>query len=187
MRKPKLWTKDFFIITFVQLFFALNFYLLMIIISVFATDKFDSSPSVAGLAASIFVIGSLFARFLTGRWIERIGRKKTLYGGLLLGVVMTLLYFVANNIFSLLVIRLLHGASFGIITTTAAIIVASIIPIERRGEGIGYFALSVTLATAIGPFLGMFLSQHGNYDVIFYCFCNRGGLKPCNYAIFICS
>jgi len=167
MNKPKLWTKDFLIITFVNLFFALNFYLLMVVISVFATDKFDSSPSIAGLAASIFVIGSLIARLFTGRWIEQIGRKKTLYLGLISGLAMTLLYFMANSIISLLVIRFLHGAAFGITTTTAATIIADIVPKERRGEGIGYFALSATMATAVGPFLGMFISRHGSFTMIF--------------------
>ena len=54
MHKPKLWTKDFLIICFANFFVALNFYLLMVISSVFAIDSFHSSPSEAGLAAGIF-------------------------------------------------------------------------------------------------------------------------------------
>lgn len=167
MNKPKLWTKDFLIVSFVNLFFALNFYLLMVVISVYAMDKFDSSPSEAGLTVSLFVIGALIARLFTGKWIERIGRKKTLYIGLISGLAMTSLYFVVNTFISLLVIRFLHGAAFGITSTATGTIVASIVPQERRGEGIGYFALSITLATAIGPFLGMFISQHGSFNMIF--------------------
>ena len=34
-------------------------------------------------------------------------------------------------------------------------------------EGIGYFTLSTTVATAIGPFLGLFISQHADYQMIF--------------------
>jgi len=60
-----------------------------------------------------------------------------------------------------------HGAAFGITSTTTATIVSDLIPRERKGEGIGYFSLSQTLATAIGPFIGMFLSQHGSYSIIF--------------------
>ena len=53
-------------------------------------------------------------------------------------------------------------------STATGTIVSKIIPNERRGEGTGYFALSVTLAAAIGPFLGMFLSQHTSFNINFY-------------------
>lgn len=167
MNKPKLWTKDFLILAFVNFFVALNFYLLIVVMSVFAMDNFDSSPSVAGLASSIFVLGALFARLFSGNWIERIGRKKMLYIGATLSLIMTLLYFRINNVQFMFIVRFLHGATFGITSTALGTIVANIIPVERRGEGIGYYMLSVTLATAIGPFLAMFISQYGNYTTIF--------------------
>ena len=66
-----------------------------------------------------------------------------------------------------LLIRFLHGAALGIASTATSTIVASIIPSERRGEGIGYYALSVTLAAAIGPFLGLFINQHADFNVNF--------------------
>jgi MFS family permease len=167
MNRPKLWTRDFVGITVVHFFFALNFYLLVVQIPVFAIERFNSSPSQAGLASSIFVIGGLIARLLTGKWIERIGRKKTLFIGLIAGLAMTILYFMINSLASLLVIRFFHGATFGITSTAAGTIVGGIVPKERRGEGIGYFALSITLATAIGPFLGMLLYRQGSFNLIF--------------------
>lgn len=166
MNKPKLFTKDFVIISFINFLVAINFYLLMIIISEFAMNKFDSSPGEAGLVAGIFVFGALIARLFSGRWIGRIGQKKILYIGLILGLATTCLYFGTNSVIFLLVIRFFHGTSFGIASTAAGTIVANIIAKERCGEGIGYYGLSVTVATAIGPFLGMFISQHGSYSMI---------------------
>lgn len=167
MEKSKLWTKDFVIISFVNFLAALNFYLLMIVISEYAMSKFDSSPSEAGLSAGIFIIGGLIARLFSGKWIVRIGHKKTLYAGVILNLVMSLLYFGVNSVILLLAVRFLHGMAFGITTTATGTIVANIIPKGRSGEGIGYYGLSQTLATAIGPFLGMFLSRHGSFSMIF--------------------
>ena len=167
MNKPKLWTKNFLIISFLHFFITLNFYMLMVIISVFAIDNFRSSPGEAGLSASIFVIGTLIARLFSGKWIERTGRKKTLCAGLSLSLVMTLLYFKIPSIAFLLVVRFLHGAGFGIASTAAGTIVTNIIPEERTGEGLGYFMLSNTLAMAVGPFLSMYISRHGNFNMIF--------------------
>lgn len=177
MNTPRLWTKDFLIVSTVNFFVAINFYLLMVIISVFAMENFHSTPSEAGLASSIFVIGALIARLFSGRWIERIGRKKTLYVGLTSSLVMTLLYFGVNSVMLLFVIRFLHGAAFGISSTATGTVVANIIPKERRGEGIGYYMLSVSIAAAIGPFLAMFLSRHGDFTVIFITSAISGALS----------
>ena len=67
----------------------------------------------------------------------------------------------------LYVIRLLAWCSIRGNINCNGTIVASIIPSERRGEGIGYYALSVTLAAAIGPFLGMFINQHADFNMNF--------------------
>lgn len=168
MGKPKLWTNKFIIITFINLSICLTYLLLMVIIPIYAIESFNSSPGAAGLAASIFIIGAILPRLLFGKWIERIGRKKTLYSGLILGLGMTLLYFAANSYLPLLIIRFFHGAAFGIATTATTTIAASIIPKERRGEGMAYFiSLGITLSTAIGPFLGLFIIQHGSYNTIY--------------------
>jgi MFS family permease len=167
MNQTKLWTKDFSIVTAVNFFVALNYYLLMVVMAVYAIDTFGASPSEAGLAASIFVLGALGARFFSGRWIERVGRRRMLVIGTVLSLVMTVSYFGANGIWLLLIVRFIHGIAYGVASTATGTIVADIVPQNRQGEGIGYYMLSMTIATAIGPFLGMFLLQHGSFEVIF--------------------
>lgn len=166
-KNSKLWTKDFVVIFIENFLAALSFYLLMIVMSGYAMSKFDSSPGEAGFSASIFIIGGLIARLFLGRWIGQIGHKKTLCAGVILSLIMTVLYFGVNSIILLLTVRFFHGVGFGITTTATATIVANIIPMGRKGEGISYFGLSQILATAIGPFLGMFISQHGSFSTIF--------------------
>jgi len=153
-------------ITVVNFLMAMNFYLLMMVVAKFATDRFDASPAMAGLAASIFVVGGLITRPLAGRLIHRLGQLKTLYLGVVMTVVWTALYFAAADVGLLLLVRLLHGAAFGITSVTTATMIVGVIPSARYGEGIGYFTLSQTLATAIGPFVGLLLLQHGSFDAI---------------------
>ena len=78
MEKEKLWTKDFISITSINFFLMLTFYLLMVTISVFASEHFGANESTSGLASSIFVIGALFGRILGGKYINSFGRKKIL-------------------------------------------------------------------------------------------------------------
>ena len=167
LKQTKLWTKDFIIMSSTSFFISLVYFLLMTTLAVYAIQQFSASESMAGLAASIFVIGAVFSRLFTGRYIETIGRKKVLFAGLLLFLAATLLYFTITNMYLLLLVRFIHGAAFGISTTALATIVMDIIPKERRGEGTSYFSLNITLATSIGPFLGLYLSQHADFSMIF--------------------
>ncbi len=160
MDKAKLWTKDFLIVSISNFFLYFTFYLLMVASTTFATQKFHATPSQAGLASGIFVIGTLIARLFSGRSINQIGWKKMLYIGFIFFLITTCLYFIVNNFSFLLVIRFLNGAALGIASTATGTIVSKIIPDVRRGEGTGYYALSVVLSAAIGPFLAMLLTQH---------------------------
>lgn len=167
MSRPKLWTKNFLIVSAANFFLYFTFYLLMVTITIFATEKFHATPSEAGLASGIFVIGILISRIFCGRYINQIGWKKTLYIGFILFLITTCLYVLVNSMVSLLIIRFLNGAAMGIASTATGTIVAKIIPDERRGEGTGYYALSITVAASIGPFLGMFVTQHANFYMNF--------------------
>ncbi|SEM72517.1 Predicted arabinose efflux permease, MFS family [Mesobacillus persicus] len=165
--RERLWTKDFILLFSINFFLTFIFYLLMVTMAVYAMQEFDASTSVAGLVAGIFIIGEIIARFYIGRKIEKIGRKKVLMIGLLLLALTTPLYFINLGIAVLLTTRFVHGIAVGIAGTAAGTIVAQIIPRTRKGEGIGFFSMSIALAAAFGPFIGLYLSQHATYEVIF--------------------
>jgi MFS family permease len=167
MNKARLWTKDFIIVSSVNFFLTLVFYLLIVIIGVFAVDQYHATTSQAGLVTGIFIVGALFGRLFIGRSIDHIGRKKTLFIGLILFTLTTAFYFIHLGLGFLLLTRFLHGVTMGIASTATGTIVAQIIPTKRKGEGIGYYSMSATLATAIGPFVGLYMSQHTNTQMIF--------------------
>ncbi len=176
MSKAKLWTKDFLIVSTINFFVTLIFYLLIVTISTYAVEKFQASTSEAGLVTGIFVIGALIGRLFSGRIIDQLGRKKILIVGMALFTLTTLLYFGAVTLPFLVINRLLHGIALGIASTATGTIVAQIIPSQRRGEGIGYYSLSAIIATAIGPFFGLFLSEHTSFQMIFIFCLILGGL-----------
>lgn len=165
--KAKLWTKDFMIISSANFFLYLVFYLLLVTIAVYAVEEFNVSESEAGLVTGNFIIGTLIGRLFIGRLITSIGNKRMLTIGLILFILTSLLYFVDFGIGFLFATRFLHGIALGMASTATGTIVAEIIPTERKGEGISYYSMSVTLATAIGPFIGLFMSQHTTFQSIF--------------------
>ncbi len=167
--KEPIWTKDFIIVSIINFIAILIFFLLMVTISSYAVDTYQVSTSIAGLVSSIFIIGSLIGRIGAGRLISNIGPQKMLLIGLIVFFVSTTLYLMEWGVVYLLIIRLLQGIAVGTVGTATGTIVAMILPASRKGEGIGYFSLSAILATAIGPFVGMFMLKLENgFDVIFY-------------------
>ena len=166
MSNQSLWNKDFLLDTGINFVVYLIYYLLMVIIAVVAKDQLHASLGEAGLASGIFIVGTLLARLQFGKAIELYGRRKSLYGGIILYFVTTLLYFYIPNLAILFAIRFLNGMAYGIVSTATNTIVASCIPADKRGEGINYYGLSTSLAAAVGPFLGMFLIVVTNFTFI---------------------
>lgn len=166
-QKQKLWTKDFFMVSLSNFLLFISFYLLMVTLAVFSIEKFHASQSEAGLASSIFVLGAVLVRPIAGKMINRVGKKKLLLIGLGLFFLFMLLYFPVNSLSLLLLVRFVHGFAFGIATTATGTIVVDTIPTSRRGEGMGYYATSTNLAMAVGPFVGLWISQNYDHMMIF--------------------
>ena len=167
MAQEKLWTKDFVLGAGVNFAIMTNYYCLMVVVADYAMKQYGSPASVAGLAASIFIIGALVSRIVTGGIMDRVGRKRLLLTVSALEVVFSALYLVGLNLGVLFVLRFFHGFCYGAGSTTVGTIVTSIVPNSRKGEGIGYYMLSVTVGAAVGPFLGMFLTQVAGYQLLF--------------------
>ena len=180
----KLWTKDFLIISLVNFFLTLIFFLLMVTIGVHAVTAYGATTSEAGLVTGIFIIGTLVGRLFIGRLIDSIGRRKTLLIGLTFFTATILLYFVDFGVGFLLLTRFVHGLGMGLSSTATGTIVAQVIPAARKGEGIGYYSMSSTLATAIGPFVGLLMSQYTSFTTIFL-LCLIVGLISLVSALFV--
>lgn len=163
----KLWSKDFISITIVNFLMYLIHYTLIVTVTIFTIDKYHASESMGGLAAGIFIIGMLFGRLASGRVIDNLQPKKVLLFGIIFSIITVGLYFAIHSLLILMIVRLLHGIAFGLSSTATGTISSRIIPQKRKGEGIGYYALSVTTASAIGPFCGIILNQQFGFQSIF--------------------
>lgn len=163
----KLWTKDFLLITLVNFLMYLIHYSLIVTITVFTIEEYQASEGMGGLAAGIFIIGMLFGRLYSGKYIDQMQPKYILLIGLVASIVTVSLYFTIHSLIILMIVRFLHGIAFGISSTSTGAIASKIVPEARKGEGIGYYALSTTVASAIGPFVGILINQHLGFEMNF--------------------
>lgn len=181
--RPALWTKNFIILSSINFFLTLMFFLLNATIVLYAIDEFDATASKGGLVAGIFIIGTLLGRLITGLIMQSTGPKRILTIGLIFFTLTTLLYFIDYGITFLILTRFIHGFTLGIASTVIGTVVVFSLPASRKGEGIGYFSMAATLATGIGPFIGLYMTQHSGFDMIFI-FCLLLGIVSLATAFF---
>ncbi|MCO4337994.1 MFS transporter [Staphylococcus agnetis] len=163
----RLFTKNYIVNFVVSLLLYLTMYLLIVVITQYAVEKYHISDSLAGLVMGLFIVGSLFGRFLTGRFINVMGPKKIVLIGLAAFTVTQCLYFIEGSLILLMIVRFLNGFALAIATTATGTLVALLSPVERRAEGISLFSLSLVIGAAIGPFVGLMLAQHYPTYVLF--------------------
>ena len=151
---PKLWTRDFILMSFTNLFIAAGSFLLIPVLPIYARDIFGASKADIGYVVGIYTLSALLLRPISGYTLDTMGRKSTYLVGLAFFVVLMPLYAWTNTLMMLLAIRFVQGMSWGAVTTGGSTIASDIVPMERRGEGIGYFGMSFTIAMALGPCVG---------------------------------
>lgn len=162
-----IFTRGFIIGTAINFLLFLNYFILMTTMASYCMMSYTDDTSIAGLSASIFIVGALIARFIGGPLIDRIGRKRILVTSTLLITLLSACYLASFSLFTLMILRTLHGFCYGIAQTTITAVVTDLVPDEHKGEGIGYYMLSVTLGSAIGPFIGIFIIEHASFTVLF--------------------
>jgi MFS family permease len=71
-----------------------------------------------------------------------------------------ILYFSANNVTLLLIVRFIHGLGFGASANAIVTIASAILPKKRFAEAFGYFMLGTTIAVGLGPYISGFFYDH---------------------------
>ena len=168
MPSSKLFTRDFCLLFTANLLVTAVYFLLVTTMARYATLTYGSSESLAGLSASVFLLGAVAARPFAGRYVTSFGLKRSCVVSLTFMLLITLLYFfTSNSLVFLIVVRVLHGITFGISTTAMPAIVVADMPKEDMGRGTGYYMLSTTLGTAVGPLAGLLLAGGYDYQFLF--------------------
>lgn len=174
----RLWTKEFFVALIVNLFMSSVFYMLLTSMALYAVSEFRASETMAGLTASGFIIGAVFGRLFSGKYLDFVGRRRLLVISMVLYFVASFAYIPIGNLGILIGLRIVHGAAFGAGNTAVVAGVQGIIPASRRAEGNGYFGTASTISTALGPFAAVYLSEHYGFTAVFLAssLCALGGL-----------
>lgn len=154
--RPRLWTGDFTLTLAIAFCAFVSCQALNNGTPLYIT-RIGGTTGFAGALILDFSIAAAAARLFAGRIVDRAGRKRIMVAGALLLIAGSVLAIPLPGFYPQIVLRALQGIGFACVTTASATAAADVLPTERLGEGIGYYALGQSLGMAFGPAFGIFL------------------------------
>lgn len=166
MKNEPLWTKDYILLLISNFLVFIGFYMLLSTLPYYIFEIGGSSSHV-GMVTAILTISAIIIRPFSGIRLETVNKKIFLALGVLICVITIGGFNWANTVLAIMLIRFFHGFGWGISTTTYGTIASDLVPVSRRGEGMGYFSSAGTIAMSIGPPLGIMLMQKKGFPNLF--------------------
>ncbi|WP_297421152.1 MFS transporter [Clostridium sp.] len=153
LNSTKLWTKNYIFMLVSNLFIYLAFYMLTPTLPAYA-KLCGGNNLEASLVVSTFSITSLLIRLFIGNIMDKIQIKPLLFLGALILAGSTLSY-IWLPIDAIILVRVIQGIGWGLASTGAASIFSNIVPKYKRGEGMGYYSLSMIISMALSPMVAI--------------------------------
>jgi MFS family permease len=124
--------------------------------------KLGGSPSYAGVASAVYLVGAAFAASGWGYLMDRIGRRNGIVYGLLIGVIgnLLVLYALGTSSFLLFLIGMILMGITNAAVVLARFAAAEVNPPERRGAAISNVVVGGTFGAIVGPLL---IGPMGNF------------------------
>ena len=167
MRVDRLWNRAFIFCVLNNLFLFTYYFAMLAILPIYIMKDLGGSVKEAGLALTLFLISSILVRPFSGLISEKIGKKLSFRGSEVLFVLFAFSYLWIDSMWSLLLVRFIHGIWFSILTTVTVPVANEFIPDQRKGEGMGYFVMSTNLGVVFGPLLALTITQYASFTLLF--------------------
>jgi len=149
----------------------ITYYAILSALPLYLVNDLQASEMQVGFVVGVYTIASVLVRPFSGFALDRFGRRLVFLIALLVYSFLFVGYLVALSISALLMLRFAQGLTWGFTTVAGSTVAADIVPVSKRGQGIGYFALSTTVGMSVGPLIGLFICQQWNFVAMFIVAC----------------
>jgi len=140
---------------------ATSFYLLLSAVPLYA------GGSAAGLVTGALMLATVAGELATARLLARYGYRKVTAAGLLLLGLPALALTVSANVVLITAVCMIRGLGFAVITVAGGALTASLIPPERRGEGLALVGVVACVPATVALPLGVWLAEHVGFGAVF--------------------
>lgn len=149
--KGKMVTKDFILLFIVSVAICTAMNMLNVIVPLYVTETLKGTASAAGLMTTIYTVSACVTRPISGTLTDRWGRRVLMVVGSLVYGLSCLVSGLIPTVLALGICRVFMGIGYAGASTANNTASTDVIPQDRLAEGIGYFGMSQSVASAIGP------------------------------------
>jgi MFS family permease len=119
----------------------------------YATGQLAFSLAGYGVLVSLSTVGNVFGSFFGGTMSDRLGRRKVLAGGFVIGALSLVGLALTLSFEAMLPLMFLNGLFWGIVYGVTPAFIADSVPGEYRGMAIGTYRTFFDFGGVIGPIL----------------------------------
>ena len=163
----EIFTRDFLMLSTINLSMFFGFQMLNIGLPVYMA-QLGAAGQIIGLATTLMTIMATLMRVFAGALLDRFGRWGMLIGGTVVMVCAITSFAIFPIVGVILGLRMLHGVGWGVGSTASSTIAADIIPKKRFAEGMGYFAMTTAISSAVAPAASVALLQGAGAESMIY-------------------
>lgn len=126
-----------------------------------------ATPDLISYSLSSYFIGICAGQMLIGPLLDRFGRKRPLYGGLVLYILSAIGCAVAPTIETLIILRFFQAAGGCVGMVAPRAIVRDVFPVHENAKIFSLLILIIGVSPIIAPTAGGFITAHFGWHAIF--------------------
>ncbi len=142
-----------------------SFYLPLSVVPLYV--KSSGSAAGAGVATGVLLAATVAAELATPPLVHRAGYRSSLAAGLFLLGAPALVLLSPASIAVVAAVNIARGAGFAITTVAGGALTASLIPAQRRGEGLGLAGIVGGVPAIVCLPAGVWVATHWGYRPVF--------------------
>lgn len=158
-QRPVLWNRNFIQCCISYFLMNFAFYMLMPTMPVYLVEELGIDTSQVGMALSSYTIGLLCVRPFSGYLVDCFSRKPLYLFAFILFATMFTGYLFAATVLTVMAVRFVQGGFMGLTSVAGNTIAIDVIPSKRRGEGMGFYGLTINLAMSLSPLVAIALYE----------------------------
>jgi len=126
-----------------------------------------SKEAEIGVLIGALSLSALIFRPFVGKALLRIPERKFMLAGSFLFAISCAAFLLARPFWPFLIVRTFQGIGLAFFYTAAVVLVVNVSSESHRGQSLSYYYLSMNIAFALAPALGIFLMNHFGFPFLF--------------------
>ena len=163
----KLWNKNYVQLLLLEVCLQLGLYIIRPVVSSYAV-VLGATLTAAGFAAGASSGASLVARPFCGKISDRLNKKKLLVASACVFLLSSVACSLTTSLIVVNLLLIVQGVAFTFKSTLVISLTRILVPRNKVGSAVGWLSIAFTIASALGPALGLFLGEKYGFEVSFF-------------------